>query len=368
MLVHQLALTMINGVGPKLARLLIDHLGSVEEVFSPKAPFEKVPGIGEVMASRLRNMDTRPLLKRAEKEIEFIYRHDITALFIDDPEYPSRLANCEDAPLLIFIKGKADLETPKALSIVGTRRASDYGKYLCEKLVKDIAERHPGTLIISGLAYGIDICAHRAALKYGLPTVAVLAHGLDRIYPPSHRSTATKICEQGALVTEFMTDTNPDKPNFVRRNRIAAGLCDAVIVVESAEKGGALITAGLAAGYSRDVLAFPGRVGDELSAGCNRLIKANKAALIETIDDLEYALGWESPTNFNRATQGYLFATPDTPEEKQIMDLLHEEKEMNLNLISTATGIPIPRLSAILLEMEFKGLIKSMPGGMYRML
>ena len=368
MLKYQIALTLINGIGPKLARNLIAYLGSVEAVFSPKSHFEKIPGIGEIMAAKLRGIDQNSILTRAEEEISFIARHKIKTAFFTDENYPERLTNCEDAPLLLYSKGDVNYDSVKAISIVGTRSASDYGKTLCEKLVKEIAERHPGTLIVSGLAYGIDICAHRAALKNGLPTVAVLAHGLDRIYPPTHRQTATEISKKGALLTEFMTGTNPDKPNFVRRNRIVAGLCDAVVVVESASKGGALITAGIGASYSRDVLAFPGRVGDEVSAGCNRLIKTNIAALIESLDDLEYALGWESPTNDNKATQGYLFKAPDTPEEKTIMDLLISEKEMNLNLISVNTGITIPKLSATLLDMEFKGMVKSRPGGLYKLL
>ncbi|GAO28096.1 Rossmann fold nucleotide-binding protein Smf [Geofilum rubicundum JCM 15548] len=236
MLKHQIALSLINGIGPKLARNLITYLGSVDAVFSPESKFEKIPGIGSVMAHKLKNLDKGSLLARAEQEIDFIQKHHLQTYFFTEDNYPRRLSYCEDAPLLLFAKGKVDFELPKIISIVGTRRPTSDGLILCEKLIADIAQRHPGTLIVSGLAYGIDICAHRAALKNKLPTVAVLAHGLDRIYPGTHSQTAREITQQGALLTEFMTGTNPDRPNFVKRNRIVAGICDTVVVVESAHK------------------------------------------------------------------------------------------------------------------------------------
>jgi len=368
MLHHQLALSLIPGIGPKLARTLLSYLGSCEAIFDPKSDFSKIPGIGSITAQRLRQVDKGSLLKTAEREIDFLTKNQIKARFFTDEDYPERLSYCEDAPLLIFTEGPADLDAPKIVSIVGTRKPTADGIEICEKLVEALARRHPGTLIVSGLAYGIDICAHRSALQFGLPTAAVLAHGLDRIYPGMHRSTAREIAFKGALVTEFLTGTNPDRPNFVKRNRIVAGLCDATVVVESAHKGGALITAGIAASYNRDVLAFPGRVNDPLSGGCNRLIKTNTAALIESIEDLEYALGWESATNNELPTQGSLFKAPDTPQEKLVLDLLQNEKEMNLNLISMNSGIPIPKLAATLLDLEFKGLVKSRPGGIFRLL
>ena len=368
MLKYQIALSLINGIGPKLARNLITYLGSVENVFLPNSQFEKIPGIGSIMSKRLKSVDKGSLLARAEKEIDYIKKQNINTFFFTDENYPSRLSFCEDAPLLLFAKGNVNLESPKIVSIVGTRKPTDEGLILCEKLVIDIAKRHPGTIIVSGLAYGIDICAHRAALKNNLPTIAVLAHGLDRIYPGIHSGTAREISKNGALLSEFMTGTNPDRPNFVKRNRIVAGLCDTVVVVESAHKGGALITAGIAASYNRDVLAFPGRVNDTASEGCNKLIKTNIAALIESIEDLEYALGWESETNSEESTQGALFKAPDNPQEKKIIDLLITEKEMNLNLLSIASGIPIPKLSATLLDLEFKGLVKSKPGGIFKLL
>ena len=234
-------------------------------------------------------------------------------------------------------------------------------------MISDLAKRHPGTIIVSGLAYGVDICAHRAALRNNLPTIAVLAHGLDRIYPSTHNQTARDIVSNGALLTEFMINTNPDRQNFVKRNRIVASLTDAVVVIESAIKGGALITAEIASSYSRDVMAFPGRVGDESSAGCNRLIKTNIAALIESADDLEYVLGWETSTKAT-AVQGSLFAVAETPEEKTIIDILLVEKEMNLNLLALQCAMPVGKVSATLLDLEFKGMIKSRPGGIYKLI
>ena len=365
---YQIALSLIKGIGPVLARNLIAYLGSEKAIFEEKKhAFEKIPGIGTNLSTLLKKIDKPALLKRAETEVAFIEKHKITTHFFTDEHYPRRLSFCEDAPLFLFSKGNVDFDTSKIIGIVGTRRPSDYGLSQCEKLIVDLAQRHPNTIIVSGLAYGIDICAHRAALRNNLPTLAVLAHGLDRIYPGTHTQTAREIMHHGALVTEFMTGTNPDKPNFVRRNRIVAGLCDAVVVIESAVKGGALITADIAASYGRDVLAYPGRVGDDTSSGCNRLIKTNVAALIESVEDLEYALGWESATK-SQAIQGSLFAVADTPEEKAIMNILLVEKEMNLNLLALKCAMPVGKVSATLLDLEFKGLIKSRPGGIYKII
>lgn len=363
---YQIALSLIKGIGPVLARNLIAYLGSEKAIFEEKKhAFEKIPGIGSNLSALLKKIDKPALLKRAETEVAFIEKHKITTHFFTDDNYPRRLSFCEDAPLFIFSKGNVDFDTSKIIGIVGTRRPSDYGLSQCEKLITDLAQRHPNTIIVSGLAYGIDICAHRAALRNNLPTMAVLAHGLDRIYPGTHSQTAREIMNNGALVTEFMTGTNPDRQNFVKRNRIVAGLCDAIVVVESATKGGALITADIAASYNRDVMAFPGRVGDDTSSGCNRLIKTNVAALIESVEDLEYALSWESATK-SQSVQGSLFAVADTPEEKAIMNILVVEKEMNLNLLALNCAMPVGKVSATLLDLEFKGLIKSRPGGIYK--
>ena len=364
---HRIALSLIKGIGPKLARNLIAYLGSESVIFEEKLPkLAKVPGIGPALEQLLRNTDRPTLLRQAEKECEFIQKHKITPVFFSETRYPRRLSFCEDAPLMVYIHGQNCYDAAKAIAIVGTRTPTDQGKELCEKLITDLGHRHPECLIISGLAYGVDITAHTAALKNGLPTIGVLAHGLDRIYPPGHRNTAREMIKEGALLTEFKSGTQPDRHNFVRRNRVIAGLADATVVVQSARKGGALITAELARDYNRDVLAFPGRPGDEFSAGCNQIIKSNIAALIESVEDLEYALGWESTNNRPETVQGNLFATIETPEQQSIMENLIEEKEMNLNILSLKCGMPVSKLSATLLDLEFKGLVKSKPGGIYR--
>lgn len=365
---HRIALSLLKGVGPKLARNLIAYLGSESALFEEKMPtLAKVPGIGSALEQLLRNTDRKELLIRADQEIRFIQKHKIQPLFFSDSEYPARLSYCEDAPLMVYNHGQLLCDAPRTIGIVGTRTPTDEGIDLCEKLVADLGTRHPGTIIISGLAYGVDICAHRAALKNHLPTIGILAHGLDRIYPSLHRDTAKEMLSKGALMTEFLSRTNPDRHNFVQRNRIIAGLSDALVVIQSARKGGALITAELARDYNRDVLAFPGRPGDTYSVGCNKLIKNNTAALIESVEDLEYALGWDSKNKAPSTVQGNLFATIENEDQQTIMETLIEEKEMNLNLLSLKCGIPVSKLSATLLDLEFKGLVKSKPGGIYRM-
>ena len=365
---HQIALSLIKGIGPKLARNLVAYLGSESALFEEKLPtLAKVPGIGPALEQLLRNTNRDLLIGRAEEEIKFIQKHNIQPLFFSHPDYPRRLSFCEDAPLMVYNHGQPYNEASRSIGIVGTRTPSDAGIDLCEKLIKDLAVRHPDTIIISGLAYGVDICAHRAALKNNLHTIGILAHGLDRIYPSLHRDTAKEMLSKGSLMTEFLSGTIPDKHNFVQRNRIIAGLSDALVVVQSAKKGGALITAELARDYNRDVLAFPGRPGDTYSAGCNKLIKNNIAALIESIEDLEYALGWDSVEKSPATVQGNLFATIENETQQTIMECLMEEKEMNLNLLSLKSSIPVSKLSATLLELEFKGLVKGKPGGIYRM-
>ncbi|PWD99956.1 DNA-processing protein DprA [Marinilabilia rubra] len=364
---HRIALSLIKGIGPKLARNLVAYLGSESALFEEKMPtLAKVPGIGSALEQLLRSTDRTKILLRAEQELRFIEKHKIQPLFFSDPSYPARLSYCEDAPLMVYNHGQSFYDAPRTIGIVGTRTPTDEGTDLCEKLVADLGTRHPDTVIISGLAYGVDICAHRAALRSNLPTIGIMAHGLDRIYPSLHRDTAKEMLTKGALMTEFLSGTNPDKHNFVQRNRIIAGLSDALVVVQSARKGGALITAELARDYNRDVLAFPGRPGDKYSAGCNKLIKNNIAALIESVEDLEYALGWDAKNKAPATVQGNLFATIENEDQQSIMESLIEEKEMNLNLLSLKCGIPVSKLSATLLDLEFKGLVKSKPGGIYR--
>ena len=282
MLLYQIGLTLLPGVGDVLGKKLVAYCGGVEEVFrQSRKSLEKIPGIGVKLVDSIVN---QKVLFRAEEEIRFIEKYNITPLFYLDKKYPARLKNCDDGPIMLFFKGNADMNVARVVSMVGTRKATDYGKSVCEKIIEDL--KAYGILVISGLAYGIDTCAHRAALEQNLMTVAVLGHGLDMIYPYLNRHLAEKMVDQGGLLTEFMSKTKPDRENFPRRNRIIAGLADATIVIEAAKTGGALITAEIANSYSRDVFSVPGRIGDPWSEGCNSLIKTNKAALVQRAADV----------------------------------------------------------------------------------
>ena len=268
---------------------------------------------------------------------------------------------------MIYTKGKCDLNNGKFIGIVGTRNATGYGKELCRKLINDLAAIQSNAVIVSGMAYGIDICAHKAALDYNLPTIGIVGHGLDRIYPSAHRPVAVKIIENGMLLTEYLSKTNPDRQNFVQRNRIIAGLCDATVVVESATRGGALITAELANDYNRDVFAFPGRVGDDWSAGCNALIRNNKASLIESAADILKFMNWEQPADSKTSNiQTTLF--PDLSDDEQnIVSLLRQTSDgLQLNEMSIKLEKAVSKISSMLLEMEFKGIVKCLPGNVYK--
>ena len=363
--VYLIALTLIKGVGNVLARQLIQFFGGAKAVFTEKKRMlENVPGIGEYTASKIKESEYEAL-KRAELEIPFIEKNKIIIYSILDEQYPIRLSECQDAPVVFYYRGNADLHASHILSIVGTRSATEYGRYLTESLIKDLSETLPGVLIVSGLAYGIDICAHRNALKHGLKTVGVLAHGLDRIYPALHRNTAAEMIRQGGLLTDFMSGTNPDRENFLQRNRLIAGLADATIVVESAEKGGALVTADIAFSYGRDVYAFPGRVADKYSTGCNRLIQMNKAGLIHSAHDLVLALCWDvKPVNPKPEQTKIPF---EEKSDHPVLSLLAENKELQINDLSTILNLPIHQLSPMLFELEMKGYIKALPGGVYKM-
>lgn len=359
----KLALSMIPGVGGVLARNLVAYVGSVEGIFNePVAKLVKIPGIGEVNARRIREKE---VLLRAEKELQFIEKHQVTVYFYLDENYPRRLRSCPDAPVLFFSSGNVRLDAEKVISVVGTRNATEYGRQLCDELIRDLSARGHDLLVISGLAYGIDIQAHKSALKYQVPTAAVLGHGLDRLYPAAHAKVAQNMLGTGGLVTDFPSQTKIDPSNFLRRNRIIAGLADAVVVAESGEKGGALVTADIAASYDRDVFVFPGRVGDLYSKGCNRLIKNNLAALIESAADLEYFMRWEMTTP-GQPVQQQLFVELSA-EEQQIGKVLRNNGKMFIDLICQETGLPMGKVSALLLELEFRGVVDALPGKMYRL-
>ena len=361
-LVYKIALSLIPGIGNVTARNLIAYVGSPEGVFKEKEKnLVKIPGIGEVNAQRVIKQN---VLDKAKKEVDFIQRNKIKTFFYLDDNYPARLKNCSDAPIILYFKGNANLNEQKIISVVGTRNATSYGKEMCEELIKSFAQRNYPLLVVSGLAYGIDIHAHKACLKYNIPTVGVFAHGLDTIYPALHAAAASKMIDNGGLLSDFASETPIDRQNFLRRNRIIAGLADATVVVESAEKGGALVTADIANSYNRDVFAFPGRSNDLFSKGCNNLIKNNKAVLMENQADLEKAMNWDANTTTSKAIQTSLFVELNADEQK-LMDLL-KQGERFVDEITLETQLPMSRVSSLLLGLEFKALIVSMPGKMYK--
>ena len=366
--VAMLALSRVQVPQLALIRELIGIVGSAKELL------DNGDNIGDIVpgaSPRLRQLlCDRSFLQLAEKEMEFIESKGIKLICFGDEAYPCRLAECADAPLVLHSLGNADLNARRIVSIVGTRHASEYGKALCENFVADLARFAPDTLIVSGLAYGIDVCAHRAALKAGLPTIGVLAHGLDRIYPNAHRAIAKQMLENGGLLTEFMSGTDSLRPFFVQRNRIVAGMADATVVVESASKGGSLITASLAMGYDRDCFAFPGRVNDQYSQGCNELVSRNRAALITSAYDFVEAMNWETNTAKKSAEERQIELFPDlSPEETAVMTALRENSDgLQVNQMVVQLNIPINKLLPLLFEMEMKGLVKAVAGGCYRAL
>ncbi|MDR0972476.1 MAG: DNA-processing protein DprA [Prevotellaceae bacterium] len=366
-LIHTIALTQVPGIGCVRGRILLQAAGSAVRVFHDRRYLaQQIPGISRKLLALL---DCPQAIERAQREYEFTVNNQIACLSLLDERYPKRLRECEDAPLLLFFRGNADLNQRRIVSIVGTRRPTDYGRQLCESFMRDLHELCPDVLIISGLAYGIDIKAHTAALSHGLDTIGVLAHGLDRIYPSVHRKIAIEMLQHGGLLTEYLTGTQPESYNFVARNRIVAGISDATVVVESPVKGGSLITADLAGGYHRDCFAFSGRACDTNSQGCNALIRDNKAALIQSAADLVEAMRWGSPNERKTSTperQPSLF--PDlTPDERAVVSLLEKGGELQLNTLLVDANVPIHQLHSTLFELEMKGVIRTLAGGMYRL-
>lgn len=365
-ILYSLALSHIPGIGLISARTLFDVFGNAVEIFERRE--ELLHHLQPSSRKFIKMLENPHVFERAKRELEFAGKNGIECICLGDKRYPSRLRECQDAPLVLFFKGKADLNALRMVSLVGTRNATEYGRELCDKFVSRLHELCPDVTVVSGLAYGIDIAAHRAALAAQIPTIGVLAHGLDRIYPAVHRKTAIEMLENGGLLTEYMSQTNPDRQNFVQRNRIVAGMCDATIVVESAAKGGALITAGLAESYHRDCFAFPGRVGDSYSQGCNQLVRDNKASMILNADDFVKAMGWDGNNDCQRpqAIQRQLFVDL-TEEEERLMDILQAQPQgIQINALVVEADIPINRISALLFELEMKGLVKALTGGVYK--
>ena len=355
---YQQALELYKTVGS--AQLLYEHRNEIGDIVKEASP---------TLMQALQNWDDA--MKRADFELHYMQEHSIRGLVLGDDDYPQRLCECPDAPLVLYYKGNCDLNQTKIVSIVGTRQMTVYGQDLIRHFVSDLKRHCSNVLIVSGLAYGVDIYAHREALANGYETVGVLAHGLDQIYPYRHHETAAEMVNHGGLLTEFMTQTNADKPNFVRRNRIVAGMADATVLVESAAKGGGLITCEIAQSYDRSVFAFPGNVGSEFSKGCNNMIRDNVAGLISNANDFVVAMGWQDEALRKQAMadgiERNLF--PDlSPEEQKVVSLLQQTNNLQLNILSVKIGIPIGQLTALLFQREMKGVVKPLAGGTYHLL
>ena len=367
---YAMALTRLTNFNFQQALELYKAVGSAQGIYEHR---NEIGDVVKEATPRLQEAlkDWSEAMKRAEFEQKFMQEHQIRALTLMDDDYPQRLSECADAPLVIYFRGNVDLNQSKIVSIVGTRQCTQYGKDLIHRFINDLHRMCPQVLVVSGLAYGVDICAHREALNNGYETVAVLAHGLDQIYPYRHRDTAVQMLGHGGLLTEFMSQTNADKQNFVRRNRIVAGMADSTIVIESAAKGGGLITADIAQSYDRAVFAFPGAVGMPYSEGCNHLIRDNGAALITCAEDFVKAMGWQDEVLRQQAKVEGIERTlfPDLlPEESSIVGLLQQTNDLQLNILSVKTGISIGQLTALLFQLEMKGVVKPLAGGMYHLL
>jgi DNA processing protein len=359
---YQLALTQVPNIGCVHAKTLVDIYGSAQEIFKAKqTSLEKIEGIGEVRAASIKHFS---LLKEQEQELAFIEKYKITPLFLTDEQYPKRLLNCYDPPTLLFYRGNANLNNPKTIAVIGTRKNSDYGKQMTEKILEQLAPYQP--LVVSGLAYGIDAIAHKYSVKQQLSTIGVLAHGLDTIYPSQHAALAKEmIAAGGGLLTEFRKETKPDKHNFPIRNRIVAGLCDATIVIETSNKGGSMITANLANSYNKDVFAIPGKTTDTKSEGCNLLIKTNKAVLIQDGNDIAEQMGWaDKNTKQKSSRQKELFISLNA-EETIIVKLLQQKETISIDELTMNCNLNSSTIASVLLTLELQGVVQSLPGKMY---
>ena len=357
---YEIALTLIKGIGKIRIRNLISIYGSAEQVFSRKSINTRISGLGDIIISE---SDRDEALRRAEAEVKFIEKNNITTYFVLDEEYPYRLRECEDAPTILYRRGEANLDAEKLVAVVGTRNMTAYGRELTDNFICQIPKTIGNIAIVSGLAYGVDGEAHKAALRENIPTIGVVGHGLDMVYPKRHKQLAENILERGgAIVSEYPTNTVVDPSNFVQRNRIIAGLSDATVIIESACKGGALLTAQAANSYNRDVFAFAGRVDDKFSQGCNNLIKTNQAQMITDTADMLDILEWDR--SLRKPQQASMFVSL-SDEEQRIVDKIRDIPA-SANDLSRALGIPIQKLSAILVMLEFKGVIKMLPGNIYK--
>ncbi|MCF0189743.1 MAG: DNA-protecting protein DprA [Marinilabiliaceae bacterium] len=368
-ILNAIALGMIKGVGPKIGRNLYAAAGSFVGVMEMDlADLIKIDSVSEVTAKEIIRQREEVLLK-AESEVEWMEKFDVEALFLTDSRYPTRLRMCDDAPMVLYVKGSADLNSRIVLSVIGTRRPTAYGREWCREVIGELSKCHPDMLVVSGLAYGIDVVAHKAALECGVKTVGVVAHGLDKVYPSQHREIAKQmVMGGGAMLTEYYRGIEPEAPNFISRNRIVAGMADATLVVESGEKGGSLITTARAIEYNRVVLAMPGSPLQEMSRGCNTLIRQQKARLVTSASDIDEVMNWVSESS-HEAIQGELFPTAEslTEEQRKIYDVLLSG-EKTADEIGRECNVRVSELSATLLEMEFIGIVKGLPGSRYMLI
>lgn len=361
---YRLALPLVKGIGVVVARQLESSAGSAEAIF--KGSKEYLASLPNMRAGLMEELRSSEPLRRAEKELSFCINHNIDILHHTDKYYPTPLKECSDAPYSLFFKGEKSALLKPSIAVIGTRNSTEYGKGLTANFAKELKEYMPDYSIVSGLAYGVDIAAHRAALQNDISTIAVLAHGLDRIYPPTHRGTAAEMLRDGGVLTEYLSGTSPDKPNFVQRNRVVAGLASAIVIIESKEKGGAMITAQVGRGYGRPVFAYPGRVGDISSSGCNMLISKNEARLITSITDLINEMGINRAVMKNNVIQKRLFVEL-SKEEESIFNTIQSGEE-RADEISHIVGIPIYKLRSMLIEMEMRGVLQALPGGIYKII
>ncbi|MCF6131520.1 DNA-processing protein DprA [Flavobacterium wongokense] len=359
-LLNVLALLKVEGVGDVVAKKLINHCGSASNVLNSKASqLKSIDGIGDFL---IKNLKDKTIFEKAAQELKYIESEKIKLLFYQDVNYPDRLKHCIDGPVLLFASGNLNLDNRKIISIVGTRQITSHGMDFCRQLIADLAIFNP--IIVSGFAYGVDIVAHQAAMENNLQTIGVLAHGLNQIYPKTHKKYVAKMEQNGGFLTEFWSSSNPEKENFVKRNRIVAGMSEATIVIESAEKGGSLITAMIANDYNRDVFAVPGRTTDRFSSGCNNLIKTQRANLMTSAADLIYILNWELEAKETRPIQKQLFVSLDNDEQK-VYNYLQKQGKQLLDIIALECDFPIFRISTLLLNMELKGVVRPLPGKLF---
>lgn len=359
-LLHNIALTLTSDIGPVMAKLLISYCGSAESVFTAsKKELSKIPQVGLKTIEKLKN--NADAFSRAEQQINYLDKIGARAVVFHSDEYPHRLKHFDSSPLVLYSRGQMNLNHPRTVAIIGTRKPTEQGKINCEKLIAGLQAYN--VQIVSGLAFGIDTCAHTQSVKLGIETIGVMGHGLDRMYPTANKNLAAQMIEHGGVLTEFPTETNPDRENFPMRNRIIASMSDVIVVVESKKRGGSIITAEFANSYNKDVFAIPGRINDEVSEGCNRLIKQHKAYLLESADDIGYIMRWDEMDK-EKVVQKSMFID-FTPEEQKVIDALKKSSQITVDELNYQLKMTPSGLASLLLNLEFKGAIRSLPGKKY---